>query len=354
MSEIKINKEKILKYSSLALLGVALLLAFIGCFGNVTFGGNGASVPVINLLSRYTYSFTYFFSDIWKYLSDCTGQPEYGVMLFQTIIHFLSYIVCVGGVIYLIVTTLIKFIKKSDDVCIPCTTKKLFLVVTPYITITALIMYFRLTQIADGQWLSFLITYGWGCILFIVAGFIAIVASCLSKIKSGMNKNDIVSLVLHTVTELLIMFTVVFSFMKAVDIVSNPSFPSEVPFSFKGGMCIFDIVYMYFGSDPGILDPSIGAFSLTAMILSLLQIGLLMVAFKTKNFKVKVISLATVIAFAIISGVFANKALGSIFSAEITTLPFISAFGTGPIVQIVLITISLIAVIVEQKFKPEK
>ena len=347
MPNKSINAERVLKIISLSLFGVAVLLAFIGCFGDlfkttesvVITGPGGMSETTVD-----SVAFTWLFGGMWDSVSKLKDQPIYAVMLTMNIFLLISYLIAVAGVVAILFVGL-KGYFKNHDINVGKFSKFLFASVTPFLAMIMLNESLSMSmQMGEYGSIDASFAYGWGPILMIVSIFVAFAATILCKIKVGMSQNEIIHLVISKVSMLLMLIVAVISFgaLFSANAVMNLGY-GLLPTKISGSILfVYDFVLR-----TGVSK----AYAIVPLISTLLMVVILPVLFLMKKPVAKIVLIASIIALAIIAGALTRQAMIKCFadasSAEIH-------FGSSEIACICMSAVALVLTCVNIKFASYK
>ena len=174
-----INAQSTVRIIATGLMFIAIILAFIGIFGNVV-------TATVNQYGHVTLtttnSLSYFFKDCWdqlKILKQTMMQNNtmeaYGQYVIETVLHFISFIVVFAGIICLVAYfayRTYKAISTKEKISLSKFFKILVCVAAPYVLLTA---FFALSSEESfnrqdpSSAVSATVTFGWGLILLIVS-----------------------------------------------------------------------------------------------------------------------------------------------------------------------------------------
>lgn len=359
MAGKSIRPEKVLRIIGLSLFGVAILLAFVGCFGDIVKQVYSVTQGSLTQTTVTTTPFTWIFKDMWKNLDSVKTYPQYPYQLLFSILTLITFIGCISGVISIFIVCLVKFVGKTgiEGVNVNKCSKLLAVSVLPFL-IT--IMMFRYGGMVSEQRSTYNpiqsttlnTTYGWGTMLIVVGLILGVVASAFSSIKDNMNKNAIVHNILTKISMVLLAFVVIFGFRGFVSQVSQRSsldyvYYSEAKasiFSLLASCSIYNPETQTYSAIPGATTLAI-----FAMIFIFAMACFVILFFNAKKVSAKITFLACLFGCSIISGILSKSALNQILEAE-KIVETTSKFGSALIVTAVLSGIALIITCVSAKF----
>lgn len=343
------NVQSSVRLIAVGLMFIAIILAFIGIFGNVvtsTINQSGSTV------STTTNSLSYFFKDCWDQLktikqimTENKTMGAYAQYVIETIFHFISFLVVFIGIICLVAYfsyRAYKAISTKEKFSLPKFFKILVCVAAPYVLLTA---FFALaseksysTQDPRAA-ISAANTFGWGVILLIVSLFIAFASYFIDEILSR-SKEKRATFCLTGLATLLMLFSLIFGFSGTIHVSSNNSqyvstSTSVSVFEFFADALTFlrreyDYSELYITSG----TITLFVFSIILIFASMICVVLNIV---TKGNKKRIALSVLMVVLSIVSGILTSNAVLSFYKdlGYTTNAPNIDALAPAFIVNIV-------------------
>lgn len=200
--------NKIFGFISLGLISLAVLLLFIGWFGD-TLSLNGSALlrSYAGDSSSARLDITWFFGrsfDSVKSLKEYEGQGAYVFALIFTILNTLTYVIMLVGILAFGTLAILNAVKKVQGKEVKSTyIGGLIATTLPHIVYTSMLYSTAMSVTGSGRSESINIGLGWGSILVIGALIYLFAASVLelfAKESKGFNKKRLVSSITYTVS----------------------------------------------------------------------------------------------------------------------------------------------------------
>lgn len=342
------DRAKIMKIISLCLLGIGIILAIIGCFGDVF----KVSTSAAGQSMSQSMSISYFFDEAWDLLKsyESLSDSAHGILLFEILIHLFSFIACVAVVIGFSILSVVRI---SGNNRLNLNVKKiatmLLVGILPYVMITSFVCYSSVSANVQSEIVynaDQTVSFGWGLILLIISSFILIASSCVYQMSEKNNTNSMISVGLEHVMMVLFGFIAIFGFGGAIKCSMVATGGSEVVKS-----NIFALIESYYiitgrpleEGAPKLSSSIIGC-SIVAMIAMLVMIVLVIFIITKEDKKKGIINSSLFVALSIFAGVLSMVAFNKYISDGTGGTAGVNVkFGSAFIVDIVLGILAIVA-----------